>query len=347
MKIHRLKTVDGFIAFDFDDCPSSAGGTRYAPDVSEQEAALLARAMTYKFGVLELQEGGAKGAVRGMAHEKEVLMRRYCEEIRPMVESAMFLTGPDLGTSESDFAPLRRGSAARSVMAGSIGDTPIEDLVTGFGVVVAAETAMGSIDGATFAIEGFGKVGGGVAREAVRRGARVVAVSTIDGCVFDPSGLDVELLFGCRREHGDAFVTRVGIAHDPDPRALFDVEADVLVPGARVGVITADVAERLRTRWIAPAANVPYTADAIATLRARRVRYLPDFVCNAGATIGYTSGARDAGELFRHVGQNIEALMSEAGAYPQGPYEGACAIAERYIRSWRGPERMPEDPPLA
>jgi glutamate dehydrogenase (NAD(P)+) len=31
------------------------------------------------------------------------------------------------------------------------------------------------------AIEGFGKVGGGVAREAARRGARIVAVSTVEG----------------------------------------------------------------------------------------------------------------------------------------------------------------------
>ena len=42
MKTLRLKTVDAFVAFDF-DCPTSAGGTRLAPDVTERETQLLAR----------------------------------------------------------------------------------------------------------------------------------------------------------------------------------------------------------------------------------------------------------------------------------------------------------------
>src|SRR5437660_11949080 len=65
MEIYQLHTVNGFIAFEFDDARVSAGGTRYAPDVSEREAQVLARAMTYKFAVLGRRNGGAKGAVRG------------------------------------------------------------------------------------------------------------------------------------------------------------------------------------------------------------------------------------------------------------------------------------------
>jgi glutamate dehydrogenase/leucine dehydrogenase len=347
VRIHNLETVDGFIAFDLDDCAVSAGGTRFAPDVTEAEAALLARAMTYKFGAIGRDVGGAKGAVRGSAPEKDDVMKRYCEEIRPLVRAATFLTGPDLGTSESDFGPIRSPDAPPSVMAGTIGSDPIEDLVTGFGVVVAAEAAIGSLEGLTFAIEGFGKVGGGVAREVVRRGGKVVAVSTIDGCVHDSSGLDVELLLSLRRERGDRVVSAIGGEYNADPAALFDVDAEVLVPGARTGVITRAVAERLRMRWIVPAANVPYASDAIDVMRGRRVRYLADFVCNAGATIGYSSNAKDAGDLFRRVEDKIAALTSEAGAYPQGPFEGACAIAERFITSWRGADGLPPGPPLA
>lgn len=347
MVIHHLRTVDGFIAFDFDDARFSAGGTRYAPDVTEAEAALLARAMTYKFGVLGLQAGGAKGAVRGMPGQKAELMRKYCEEIRPLVDERRFGTAADLGTSEADFAQLRDSSQPPSVMAGHIAGESIEDLVTGFGVVVAAETAIGSLDGTTFAIEGFGKVGGGVAREAVRRGARVVAVSTIEGCVFDPAGLDVEAMLSLRCAHGDGFVHHAGARFDADPKALFETDADILVPGARTGVITADVAERLRTRWIVPASNVPYTKGALEVLRRRRVRYLADFVCNAGATIGFTSGAEGPGELFRHIEKKISELQERAGAHPSGPYEGAVAMAEEFMRTWRGEDGMPDGPPLA
>src|SRR5947207_2417975 len=102
MSVLKLETVDGFIAFDFESARVSAGGTRYAPDVSEGEARLLARAMTYKFAVLGRQTGGAKGAVRGKPEDKQEIMRRYCDEILPMTRSAKFLTGADLGTSYDD-----------------------------------------------------------------------------------------------------------------------------------------------------------------------------------------------------------------------------------------------------
>jgi glutamate dehydrogenase/leucine dehydrogenase len=338
--IVRLSTLDAFIAFDFDDSPVNAGGTRFAPDVTEHEASLLARAMTYKFGVIGVRTGGAKGVIRGTPDQHDILLKTYCEEIRPLVQSAKFLTGPDLGTSERDFAPLRDPNN-RGIMAR---EPHLEDLLTGFGVVIAAETAIGSLDGRTFAVEGFGKVGGGVAREAVRRGARVVAVSTLEGVVGDARGIDVELLVALRSAHGDGCVRMAGYDFDVDPMKLFDVEADVLVPGARTGVITNDIAARLKTPWIAPAANVPYRADAIATLQQRRIRYLPDFVCNAGATIGYTSNTDSAADVFAVVEEKISSLMSMASSDPRGPFEGARAIAEEFISSWHD---VPSGPPLA
>jgi glutamate dehydrogenase/leucine dehydrogenase len=146
--------------------------------------------------------------------------------------------------------------------------------------------------------------------------------------------------------HGDRFVHHVGLTTEA-PDALFDVEADVLVPGARTGVITEEVANRLRSRWLVPAANVPYTAVALDVLRKRRIRYLPDFVCNAGATIGYMSDVQGPGELFQHVERTINRIMAEATADPRGSFEGACKMAERFIEGWRGADEMPDGPPLA
>lgn len=348
MPVHRLETVDAFIVFDLDDCDVNAGGTRFAADVTEEETALLARAMTYKFAVLERKLGGAKAGVRGEPAEKDALMRAYCEEVRPLVESGRFLTGPDLGTSETDFVPLRGDRGRQHIMASAVGDVPFEDVLTGFGVVAAAEAAMGSLDGCTLAIEGFGKAGGGVAREAVRRGARVVAVSTADGNVQDPAGLDVELMVTLRRTFGDTFIWHLGREVDESPAGLFDVEADVLVPGARPGVMTGSLAERLRTKWVVPAANVPYTAEGLEVLRGRRIRALPDFVCNAGAVIGYTQpGDIRPGEVFREVERRITGLVEVVGADPRGHFAGGCELAEGFLRSWRGDDGLPPGPPVA
>lgn len=346
MPVHRLKTVDAFVAFDFDDAATSAGGTRLAPDVTETEAVLLARAMTYKFGVLRAELGGAKGGIRASANERESALARYCDEIRPLVESRRFLTGPDLGTSESDFASLRQSQETASPMAGTHEGMPLEDVVTGLGVVVAAEAALGSVAGCSFAIEGFGKVGGGVAREAAKRGGRVVAVSTVVGAVQaeDGAGLDVEEMWSLRGEHGDSFVSRLGLPVLP-PAALFDVAADVLVPGARTGVLDARTAAGVNAGAVVPASNVPYTGDGLNVLVDRAIPAHADFVCNAGAVIGYRSPAGSSPEqVFARVENEIRRLVLEASEHPEGPFQGAVDIAANFIRTWR--EEVPP-PPLA
>ena len=217
-EILELDSVPGFVVFDLPGVPTSAGGTRLAPDVGVAEVALLARAMTYKFAVLGDRVGGAKAGLRGDPADragKDALMARFCAEVGPLAAAGRFLTGPDMGTAEEDFAPLRERRAAPAAMRAVVDGVPFEDVLTGYGVAAAAAAALhagwgSGWDGRSVAIEGFGKVGGGVAREVTRRGGRVVAVSTVAGCVADPSGLDVERLLALRRVHGDACVARYG-----------------------------------------------------------------------------------------------------------------------------------------
>ena len=107
---------------------------------------------------------------------------------------------------------------------------PFEDLLTGYGVAVAAETALragpgGGWEGRSVAIEGFGKAGGGTAREVTSRGGRVVAVSTVTGCMADPSGLDVERPLALRHVHGDACVLQYGLPAGPFSRLFTAVDA--------------------------------------------------------------------------------------------------------------------------
>ena len=197
------------------------------------------------------------------------------------------------------------------------------------------------------AIEGIGKVGGGVAREVSRRGGRVVAVSTIAGCIADPSGLDVERLLALRRAHGDACVVRYGRPTGPPGQLFTAVNADVVVPGTRPGAIGGRTAGLLppAVRVIAPAANAPYTAQGADVLRRRGIVALPDFVCNAGAVIGYRSAAgATPGEILAAVDATITGLILEALGHQAGPLAGACELAGRFLRGWWG---EPPDPPFA
>ncbi len=354
-EIVELGSVPGFVVFDLPGVPVSAGGTRLAPDVSVAEVALLARAMTYKFAALGQRVGGAKAGVRGdpaPSAGKTALMARFCAEIGPLAAAGRFLTGPDMGTAEEDFAPLRQRRAAPAAMRAVVGGVPFEDLLTGYGVAVAAEAALTADwgwgwEGRSVAIEGFGKAGGGVAREVTRRGGRVVAVSTVAGYIADPAGLDVEVLLALRREHGDACVARYGRPAGPPAELFTAVPADVVVPGTRPGAIGAREAGSLPpgVRVVAPAANVPYTAPGAEGLRRRGIVALPDFVCNAGAVIGYMSAA-DAtpGQVLAAVQDKITQLILQALAHPAGPLAGACEHAATFLRGWWG---EPPAPPFA
>jgi glutamate dehydrogenase (NAD(P)+) len=345
-EVIELSSVPGYVVFDLPGAPASAGGTRLTSDIGVAEVALLARAMTYKFAALGERIGGAKAGVRGDpadAAGRAGLMARYCAEIRPMVDAGRFLTGPDMGTAEEDFAPLRDHRPAPAAMGAVVGGVPFEDLLTGYGVAVAADTALRARwgwgwEGRSVAIEGFGKVGGGVAREVVRRGGRVAAVSTVAGCIADPTGLDMGLLMALRGAHGDDCVIRYGLPVRP-PGELFTVDADVVVPGTRPGAISRQAAESLpaAVRVVAPAANAPYSEAGAAVLGQRGILALPDFVCNAGAVIGYRSPV-DASpdQVLGAAGARIAELIQAALEHPDGPMAGACAHAEEFLRGWWG-----------
>jgi hypothetical protein len=96
---------------------------------------------------------------------------------------------------------------------------------------------------------------------------------------------------------------------------------------------------------VAPAANVPYTRQGADVLRRRGIVALPDFVCNAGAVIGYRSAPQSTPEqVLADAGGRIADLILQALGHPGGALEGACEHAARFLRSWWG---EPPGPPFA
>jgi glutamate dehydrogenase (NAD(P)+) len=254
------------------------------------EVARLARAMTWKLAVCGVPYAGAKAGIRFAGGDRAAVLAAYKRALEPYAET--FFTGPDMGTSSADF--LDPDLEPLPVWAQTVEGLGMDDLGTGHGVKAAAEAALAhvgrTLDGAAVAIEGFGKVGAGTARACARAGARIVAVSTVNGLLADADGLDVEELLALRAPHGDRFVE-----HGPRPvrptEELFALECDVLVPGARPNSITADVAQRVRCAVVAPAANIPYGTGATEILHERGIIAVPDFVANSGgvhlfATVG-------------------------------------------------------------
>ena len=305
---HDDLAAEAFVVIDHDLFPIAAGGTRMLPDVDREEIARLARAMTWKFAACGLPLAGAKAGIRFAGGDRAAVLAAFNRALDPYRDA--FLTGPDMGTFPDDF--VDEGDAV-PLWARSHEGLGMDDLATGHGVKAAAEAALAhlgrSLDGAAVGIEGLGKVGAGTARACARAGARIVGVSTVDGMLADPDGLDVDELFALRGRYGDRFVEH-GSRPTRPRETLFELDCDVLVPGARPDSITRGVAESARCVIVAPAANIPYGPGAIEVLRARGIVAVPDFVSNSGAVHLYVSV--DPNDKPETALDKIEAVVREA-----------------------------------
>jgi len=331
--------LDAFVVIDHELLSIAAGGTRMLPDVSIDEVARLARAMTWKFAACRVPYAGAKAGVRFADGDRDAVMAAYLRALEPMQE--FFLTGPDMGTFPSDFAPADAGSDI-PLWAKEHEGLGMDDLATGHGVKAAAQAALRhlgrELSGASVAIEGFGKVGAGTARAAAGAGARVVAISTVHGLLADPEGLDVESLIKLRGRHGDRLVEHGAVALRPR-EDLFKLDCDVLVPGARPDSITQKVAESVRCAVVAPGANAPYAPGAVETLRRREIIAVPDFVANSGGVHLYESvpqddePARALETIESLVAEAVSRLLELASAESIPPMAAAFSDAREYLRT--------------
>lgn len=302
----------------------AAGGIRMLPDITTEEIIHLARAMTYKFAILDIPVGGAKSGIFAdpSSPDRDRIIDSYGRHITPFLKQLMYIPGADMGTSDRDVARIYEVAGVKELAPSGLTlrekeGMPLEDHLTGYGVVVAAKTACElislSINGATVAIEGFGKVGGGVARYMARSGAKVVAVSTIEGAVYNPDGLDVEKMLEMRKKLGDKVVLEYENGEHIGREELFTLPVDILVPGARPYVINKGNADKIQAKLIAPGANIPVTDEADEILLQRGVVVLPDFVANSGGVIAATLDRMSATEekAFKVVEEKISSLTRE------------------------------------
>jgi glutamate dehydrogenase (NAD(P)+) len=335
--------LDAVVVIDHELFPVSAGGTRMLPDVDTAEVARLARAMTWKFAACRVRYAGAKAGVRFSGGDRAAVVAAFKHALEPYQD--VFLTGPDMGTAPDDF--VEDGDGELPLWAKSHEKMGMDDLATGAGVKGAAAAALTHLgrrlEGATVAIEGFGKVGAGTARACARAGAKVISVSTVHGALVDPDGLDVERLIELRAEHGDRLIEH-GDSPSRPREELFALGCDVLVPGARPDSLTAELARRGQWAVVAPGANVPYAAGALDVLHGRGILAIPDFVSNSGGVHLYESVAdsSDPAEALTTIDGLVHAAVERilVRADEQGTTPMAAALAESraYLEDETGAE---------
>jgi glutamate dehydrogenase/leucine dehydrogenase len=357
IRVHDSKVgLRGVLVVDNTVMGPAGGGIRMQPDLSEDEVADLARGMTYKFASFGFPRGGSKAGIVGAPDQdperKRALLMAFGRAVSPYLASREVAIGPDMGVSIDDVKWIYEGAGTENIRSGLFalpleGDAAAYHL-TGYGVVVAIKAALeemgSSLAGASIAVEGFGQVGAGTARYAAKSGARVVAVTTLAGGVFDPSGLDVARLLELRRMHGDTCVLKYG-GEAIRPSDVYFLPVDVVVPGARPYVLNGFNAGRVQAKLICPAANIAVTEEAEQSFHRRGIVCLPDFVANAGGALaswvdilgGNPEQAFDA--LERLIAGTTRTILEEARAHRQPPGTTARTRARTLILSRSGRRR--------
>lgn len=294
----------------------SKGGIRYHPDVNLGEVAALAMWMTWKCALADLPYGGAKGGVaidpkKMSRSELQRLTRRYAAEIFPLIGPDKDVPAPDVGTDAQVMAWImdtysqQVGFAVPGVVTGkplSIGGSLGREEATGRGVVYVTIEALRQlkldIRNTTVAIQGFGNVGSHTARIMQEYGARVIAVSDVNGGIHNSNGLDIsELLKRYKTEGQSLRDTRLGEWLSNDE--LLQLDCTVLVPAALSEQITERNAKKLRCRILAEGANGPTTLEADRILQDQGVFIIPDILANSGGVIvSYFEWVQDLQRFF-------------------------------------------------
>ncbi|RSS99044.1 Glu/Leu/Phe/Val dehydrogenase [Streptomyces sp. WAC07149] len=314
----------------------AAGGCRIAhypgPAAAVADALRLAAAMTAKNALAGLEHGGGKTVValptadRPAGAERTALLH----DIGDVIESlgGRYLTGPDVGSGPADMSVIGERTTRVCCRPAEDGGSGDSSLHTARGTLAAlgavAEEAFGSPDlaGRTVAVIGLGAVGAHVARLLHRAGARLV-VTDIDPAARALAG-----------ELGAAWA---------DPDEALATEADILVPAALGGLLTARTVPLLRCAAVAGPANNQLDEPATAgLLAARGILWAPDVVVSAGGVIHATGvelrreSEERLTERLQGIGATLRQVFRTARTRRCTPADAAAELAARRVRGGHG-----------
>lgn len=310
------------------------GGIRYHQSVCLNEVKALATWMTLKCAVVNLPYGGAKGGIKvdpSKLSQRELcrLTRRYTYAIEPIIGADKDIPAPDVNTNAQTMAwildtySMLNGKPCPGVVTGKpveLGGSKGRVSATGRGLVFSTafilEKYGKKLNEVSLAIQGFGNVGGYAAEIFAENGAKIKAISDVSGGIYCEDGLDIGEL---RKFAADKKLLRdykaANVKHISNEEVLA-ADVDVLVPAALENQVTAEIAEKLRCKFLVEAANGPTSVEADGILGKRNIVLVPDIFANSGGVIvSYFEWVQNIQELtweIEQVNRMLREVMRKA-----------------------------------
>ena len=326
------------------------GGLRLHPSVYLGIIKFLGFEQVFKNSLTGLPIGGGKGGSdfdpKGKS-DREVMAFCQCfmTELSKYIGADVDVPAGDIGTGAREIGYLygqykRITGLYEGVLTGkglSYGGSLARTEATGYGLLYMTEELLKShgqdIAGKTCVVSGAGNVAIYAIQKAHQLGAKCVTCSDSTGWIYDPEGIDVDLLKEVK-EVKRARLTEYAAARPSaeyhEGRGVWSVKCDIALPCATQNELLIDDAKALVANGciaVCEGANMPTTLDATQYLQQNGVYFVPGKAANAG---GVATSALEMSQNSERLSWTFEEVDAKLNQIMVNIYRNIDDAAKRY-----------------
>lgn len=316
------------------------GGLRLHPSVNIGIIKFLGFEQIFKNSLTGLPIGGGKGGSdfdpKGKS-DREVMAfcQSFMTELHKYIGADTDVPAGDIGTGAREIGFMygqykRLTNLYEGVLTGkglSYGGSLARTQATGYGLLYITEEMLkcngSSISGKTVAVSGAGNVAIYAIEKAIQLGAKPVTCSDSTGWIYDPEGIDVELLKEIKEvkrarltEYAAARKSAVYTEKKAGAPSLWTTKVDVALPCATQNELTLEDAKALVANGVmavCEGANMPTTLEATEYLQANKVWFVPGKAANAGgvatSALEMSQNSERLSWTFEEVDSKLKGIM--------------------------------------
>lgn len=314
------------------------GGLRLHPSVNLSVIKFLGFEQCFKNSLTGLPIGGGKGGSDFDPKDKsDAEVMRFCQsfmtELSRHIGQFTDVPAGDIGVGAREIGFLygqykRLRNEFAGVLTGkglTYGGSLARTEATGYGLLYFVNemvTARGdSMNGKTVVISGSGNVAIYAAEKAYALGAKPVTLSDSNGYIFDPAGINLEVVKDIkevRRARISEYVKAVPGSEYHEGRGVWSVPCDIALPCATQNELNAEDAKTLVAngcKYVGEGANMPCTPEATDLFRENRVYFAPGKAANAGgvatSALEMSQNSMRLSWTFEEVDEKLHQIMRD------------------------------------
>ncbi len=326
------------------------GGLRFHPSVNVGIIKFLGFEQIFKNSLTGLPIGGGKGGSnfdpKGKS-DREVMAfcQSFMTELCKYIGADTDVPAGDIGVGGREIGYLfgqykRLQGLYEGVLTGkglTFGGSLARTEATGYGLLYFTNAMLKANDidiaGKTIAVSGAGNVAIYAIQKAQQLGGKPVTCSDSTGWIYDPEGIDVELLKEVkevRRERLTAYAEARPSAEYHEGKGVWTVKCDIALPCATQNELQLEDAKALVANGVtavAEGANMPTTIEATEYLQENGVLFAPGKASNAG---GVATSALEMSQNSQRLSWTFEEVDSKLQGIMENIFANVDAAAKDY-----------------